>query len=663
MRPSGNQELNEQESGMKRKALLRTWGIVPLAVVALAAVVFWLSSSPLRSAAMGTTGPATLGTEATPTPPPECLKQAELDVVMIIDKTGSMISPSNYVAGHSRLYWAKRAALSLVDGMAGGPGSNTLGNSHAELITFGGGSATLVQPFTNSATALRKAINTMGSPPPDTDTAIAPALQRAASDLNLHTHSGSYRAVVLLSDGRNYATGDRTWGTRCDATHIRRENTLNSIPALHAAADTVYTVGIGDETTCGTAHDQLCPADGCNPNDLDHYLLVAIAKGPPGHYTNVEDASALPDIYYGLSQQLVYMCADLSGHKYDDSDCDGVPEQHDPLADVDIVLKQGDNVIHRTESAADGSYGFYNVLPGNYQVCEDLSVGAGVGRKQSYPPNNDCYNVTVVAKTPQGDLDFYNCPPATATPTPTNTATATPTPTRTNTPTVTSTFTPTPTHTATATPTFTPTATNTATPTCTPVPPSPTPTATSTATATPTDTPVPPSPTPTSTSTEVPPTPTPTETALPPSPTPTATSTSTPIPTDTPVPPSPTPTGTQTPVPPSPTATATNTSTPTLTPTATSTKTPTSTNTPHGHEDTDTPTPRPTATRTPLSQVSPAAVTPRATSTPRKQAEALPRAGSGGGGQTAAATAAGLIALLVSGAALAEGIRFLRRRS
>jgi hypothetical protein len=617
---------------MKRKTLLRTWGIVPLAVIALVVAVSWLSSSPLGSAAMSTTGPAALNTVATATPPPECLVPVDLDVVIIIDRTGSMIADWNKVGGQTRLYWAKQAALSLVDGIAGGSGSHTLGNNHVEVITFGGGTASVVQPFSSNADTVRASINGISNPPNRTDTAIAPALQQATGDLNAYAHGGSYRVVVLLSDGRNYKDGDPTTGTTCSATHQRRTDTVNAIPALHAAADTVYTVGIGSPE-CGSYHES-CDLEkfwgSCNPNELDTALLKLIAEGPPGDYTNVQPDSVddLPDIYAGISREVTNICADISGHKYDDTDCDG-PEAagalaDPPLAGVDIVLLQGGVEKDRTTTGADGAYAFYNVLHGSYQVCEDLTVGAGAGRLQTYPGGGSCHNVTLEPNTPQGGLDFYNCPPSTATPT------STPVP-------------PSP------TPTYTPVPPS-PTPTYTPVPPSPTPTYT----------PVPPSPTPTST--EVPPSPTPTYTPVPPSPTPTFT----------PVPPSPTPTMTATPTA-TPTGTQTprptDTPTPTFTATATSEASHTPTPTEHHHtrtptpEATDTPVPPPLATFTPVSQVSPVAVTPtvRPTATPRRQAEALPRAGSGGGQAPGAATA-GLVALVLSGMALLEGMRLLRNR-
>ncbi len=42
--------------------------------------------------------------DSTPTPAPECLVPADLDVVIVIDKTGSMLQETG---GKTRLQWAK----------------------------------------------------------------------------------------------------------------------------------------------------------------------------------------------------------------------------------------------------------------------------------------------------------------------------------------------------------------------------------------------------------------------------------------------------------------------------------------------------------------------------------------------------------------------------
>jgi hypothetical protein len=295
----------------------------------------------------------------------------------------------------------------------------------------------------------------------------------ATGDLNAHVHGGprgSYKVVVLLSDGRNYANGDPVTGNICNATHQRRADTEAAIPGLHAAADSVYTVSIGDPTTCGSVHDELCPADNCNPNELDEYLLMDITKAP-GDHTNAIDASTLPNIYGDISQQVVNICVNFSGHKYDDLSCNG-PSGLVPLAGIDMVLLQGTTEISRKTTDAGGAYIFVNELPGTYLICEDLPAnriqtqplpGAGV---VSHPPYGNCYERTLTAAGASvGDLNFANCVPPTPTPTPTPTATFTPTPTSTFTPTPTRTNTPTPTKTNTPIP---PTRTNTPHPLGTP---------------------------------------------------------------------------------------------------------------------------------------------------------------------------------------------------
>jgi len=418
--------------------------------------------------------PGTSASETTPTPPPQCLVPVELDVAIVIDKTGSM---DQQTGGKSRLEWAKEAATALVDGIAGGSSSHSLGLHHAEVITFdGSAAATRVGPAlgNSDADAVRAAI--AGITGPTGDTYIAAGMQKATTDLNAHVHGGtygSYKVVVLLSDGRNFdANNSDPWPPdNCPLTHQRRANTVAAIPALHAAADTVYTVGVGNKF--GTP-------ESCDDKELDEDLLTQIAKGPPGDYTRVEDASTLPDIYGEISQEVINICVNFSGHKYDDLKCDGPggPAGDTPLAGIDIVLIQDNTEKDRETTNATGAFKFVNELQGSYIICEDLSTA---GRMQTYPtlgsdtvshpPYGVCYQRTLPARGNESGLDFYNCPPPTATPTPTKTFT--PTPTKTFTPTPTKTFTPTPTNTNTPTPTNTntPTPTNTNTPAPTEPPP------------------------------------------------------------------------------------------------------------------------------------------------------------------------------------------------
>jgi hypothetical protein len=572
--------------------------------------------------------PLTYINTATPTPSPtpqvsptsECLVPVDLDLIIVIDKTGSM-GPNSDCTGtpcRTRIEWAKQAALALVDGIAGGSSSHSLGNNHVEVITFDGATtAQLVSPPLGNSDAdlVRSAINGINNP--EGDTYIAKGIEAATSDLNAHVHvgsgHGSYKVVVLLSDGRNYVNGDHQYGTYCPATHQRRADTVDAIDPLHDAADTVYTIGLGSETG---------GADDCNPYELDTALLTQISEGPPGDYTQVIDASTLPDIYSEISHEVKNICVSFSGHKYDDAQCDGLPEPNSGLAGVDIVLLKEDGPGDWTEndrvaSGGDGSFAFVAKPTGHYLVCEDITelpwterlqtdpLGPGTGLLE-YSDYGWCYDVTLAEPGDSAEgLDFYNCLP---TPTPTPTSTYTPTPTNTATPTPTNTATPTPTNTATPTPT------NTATPT-----------PTDTATPTPTDTATP---TPTDTAT-----PTPTDTA-----TPTPTDTATPTPTDTATP---TPTDTATPTPTEGPSDGHKNPTPTFTPTRVP----------------------PTATPTPVSIVGPIVVTPP----PRQAApEAMimppTGTGTGSGDGLSWATIAGSLMSLLGALALFGGLRMSRIR-
>jgi hypothetical protein len=261
-----------------------------------------------------------------------------------------------------------------------------------------------------------------------------------------------------------------------------------AIPGLHAVADTVYALGIGDETLTAPPAEPWAP--------LDVPLLEGIADdGPPGHYINVIEAFDLSEILNDIFQE-ISQCASITGRKFDDGDANGPSEGDSGLAGINIILVQEDTIVASTTTGGDGSFTFVDLQPGTYLLCEDVG---DEGRAQTFPPPGApgtvehplygrCYEVTTEAGGVSTGLDFYNYVPATFTPAPTETPTSTPTGTPPPTLTPTNTPTSTPANTATPIPTNTPTNTppNTATATSETLP---TDTATAvppTATATPT---------------------------------------------------------------------------------------------------------------------------------------------------------------------------------
>jgi hypothetical protein len=127
----------------------------------------------------------------------------------------------------------------------------------------------------------------------------------------------------------------------------------------------------------------------------------------------------------------------VRGIVWDDSNQDSVKDATEPgLEGVSVALKSLPSmaVVLEATSAADGSFDFGAVAPGNYLVQE------------TNPPDwdsttSDVVGVTVFANEERW-VEFGDYFAATPTPTPTETPTATPTPTETPTPTITPTATP-----------------------------------------------------------------------------------------------------------------------------------------------------------------------------------------------------------------------------
>ena len=170
------------------------------------------------------------------------------------------------------------------------------------MISFAGDTTATLNLALNAGTtasAVHSAINSITT---GGSTYIAPALTAATNQLTTLGRPTATKAVILLSDGRNWAN----FGDTPDAA-TRRANTEAAIGPLHLKADTVYSVGIG--------------TDGSGYSNLDVPLLQDIAKSP-GEYINVTDASDLPGIFHGIVQE-INICADISGNKYDDPECNG----------------------------------------------------------------------------------------------------------------------------------------------------------------------------------------------------------------------------------------------------------------------------------------------------------------------------------------------------
>lgn len=198
-----------------------------------------------------------------------------LDVVMIIDRSGSMESQQS--GGHTRSYWAKAAANQLVDDLDanGGVGAT----HHVGLTTFGGTTATVdLSLGTSNAAAAHGAINGVsasGNTPLKLGLA-AGAANMLANDRDFQDGVPVLQVLILLSDGRpNPDPGQRP--------------NAAAIAAYLASADVAYSIAIGE--------------GGSGSSEVDLALMDSL-DNPDGNFRHVVHAEDLPGLFSGIFSEL-----------------------------------------------------------------------------------------------------------------------------------------------------------------------------------------------------------------------------------------------------------------------------------------------------------------------------------------------------------------------
>ena len=106
-----------------------------------------------------------------------------------------------------------------------------------------------------------------------------------------------------------------------------------------------------------------------------------------------------------------YRLGSLSGVKFEDLNGNSVKNTGEPLlAGWTITLKQGTTTVATTMTGANGAYTFNNLIPGAYEVRENLKSGlpAQAGWVQTLPQRNAPYTVDVVSGAATSNVDFGN---------------------------------------------------------------------------------------------------------------------------------------------------------------------------------------------------------------------------------------------------------------
>nr|AAU83000.1 fibrinogen-binding protein-like [uncultured archaeon GZfos1D1]QNO57000.1 hypothetical protein MGAOFDBH_00018 [Methanosarcinales archaeon ANME-1 ERB7] len=140
------------------------------------------------------------------------------------------------------------------------------------------------------------------------------------------------------------------------------------------------------------------------------HLVAHIDVGAAGPLTNNVLATGTPensmcDDVTDSDDAVVTVTYSIAGMKFNDLNGNGVKDAGEPgLPGWTINLEQpAGTVINSTTTAADGSYTFTNLEPGDYTVSEVLKAGWA----QTCPPTPGTYSVTLT-DSPVIDRDFGN---------------------------------------------------------------------------------------------------------------------------------------------------------------------------------------------------------------------------------------------------------------
>ena len=207
-----------------------------------------------------------------------------LDVVFIIDRSGSMGQVEWITDGQVRLYWAKNAADGLVDSLQStggvGGGSNL---HHVGLSRFGNNTAEVDLALgTSSAATVKANINALTSAG---NTPLREGMAAGAGDMTANGQSSRgglpvKHVIILLSDGRPNPDNTGASGSR---------PTQGNIDSFRASADVVYSIAVGE--------------GGTGLSQVDLPLMQSLAK-PGSAYRHVVAGSDLPNLFDDIFEEI-----------------------------------------------------------------------------------------------------------------------------------------------------------------------------------------------------------------------------------------------------------------------------------------------------------------------------------------------------------------------
>ncbi len=217
----------------------------------------------------------------------EAVYQRPLDIVFILDRSGSMdeVTPNPgdpIVPGvnNTRLGWANDAANNLVTALEGAGGVGAGGLHQVGLVSYGGGTSTIDLALgASSGAAVQGAIDIWDGFDGNGNTPLKQGMAAGVATMNAGGRTdvagvAVLRVFILLSDGwPNPDPGSRP--------------TAGDVAAYLGAADQAFGIAVG------------------GPGEPDTGLMQALSN-PAANFGHVMDAASLPNLFAAMTESLVY---------------------------------------------------------------------------------------------------------------------------------------------------------------------------------------------------------------------------------------------------------------------------------------------------------------------------------------------------------------------
>ena len=306
--------------------------------------------------------------------------QAAVDVVMIIDRSGSMnddgVSPAQPLTN------AQNAANSFIDNLKVGDQSALV--SYASEATF-----PIDKELSNNHTDTQIAVNILNA---SGGTNIGDAIYLSNAELNsTRANSQAIKVAILLTDGRATCPYyDSEEYSMCGFVEDQEDidYALNAANAAASAGYKIFTIGLGSDVN-EIMLSNIASATGAKKDD-----------GSPGYY-HAPSSGDLESIYVEISQQLCDY-GSISGYKYETDNDGNNPSIKEGW---EINLSGSINATQLTD--ADGFYVFVGLEPGIYTITETIPVNW----VQTYGPNPNVFVIdwdTVDWENHYEDVNFGN---------------------------------------------------------------------------------------------------------------------------------------------------------------------------------------------------------------------------------------------------------------